>query len=176
MDVRDRARPSTSSWSSPFHDPVTGLPNRAEFASRLTAALREGNPLVVLFCDLDGFKAVNDRLGHAAGDRLLVEVASRLQRCVREGDVVSRFGGDEFVIMCLDAEPADAADLCRRIGDALTAPTDLGGEPVRVGASIGTVTGDGAADAEDLIHRADAAMYMAKRERRETPGVRAVAA
>jgi diguanylate cyclase (GGDEF)-like protein len=162
------------------HDALTGLPNRREFADRLTAALHGGHPLVVLFCDLDGFKAVNDRLGHAAGDRLLIEVAGRLRRCVRAGDVVSRFGGDEFVILCDDARQQDAVEVCRRIEYELSQPVELRGEPVFVGASVGTVIGDGDGDgatyAEALIHRADAAMYAAKQNRPDAPGVRMVAA
>jgi diguanylate cyclase (GGDEF)-like protein len=158
------------------HDGLTGLPNRREFAARLTAALQGGRPLVVLFCDLDGFKAVNDRLGHAAGDRLLVEVASRLRQCVRAGDVVSRFGGDEFVLLCADAQQHDATQVCKRIEYAFSQPVDLNGEAVFVGASIGTVLGDGVTDAEALIHRADAAMYAAKQIRLDEPGVRMVAA
>jgi diguanylate cyclase (GGDEF)-like protein len=146
-------------------DPLTGLPNRASFVSRLDAALRAGQAVVVLFCDLDGFKPVNDRFGHAGGDRLLVEVAARLRRAVRDEDVVSRFGGDEFVIMCRDARGTAFADLCRRIEDALSQPIDLDGESVLIGASIGTVSGVGATDAEQLIHRADLAMYTAKRQR-----------
>jgi diguanylate cyclase (GGDEF)-like protein len=171
------------------HDRLTTLPNRAAFTGRLTAALRSGAPLVVVFCDLDGFKAVNDRYGHAAGDRLLIEVATRLRRCIRVGDVVSRFAGDEFMILCPDAGARDAAELCRRIEAALSQPIELAGVPVRVGASIGTVARDGSAvsgdadptgagrSAEDLIHRADAAMYAAKRDRPAgLTGVRAVAA
>jgi diguanylate cyclase (GGDEF)-like protein len=158
------------------HDALTGLPNRREFADRLTAALHGGRPLVVLFCDLDGFKAVNDRLGHAAGDRLLVEVAGRLRNCVRAGDVVGRFGGDEFVILCADAEQEDATRVCQRIEYAFSRPVDLNRESILVGASIGTVVGEGATSAEELIHRADAAMYAAKQNRVDEPGVRTVAA
>jgi diguanylate cyclase (GGDEF)-like protein len=156
------------------HDALTGLPNRRDFADRLAAALHSGRSLVVLFCDLDGFKAVNDRLGHPAGDELLVEVANRLRRCVRVGDVVSRFGGDEFVILCLDAQRADVTEVCRRMEYAFSQPVVLNGEPVVVGASIGTVVGEDVVDAEELIHRADAAMYAAKQQRPDRPGVHAV--
>jgi diguanylate cyclase len=160
-------------WAS--FDPLTGLPNRASFVGRLDATLREGRPVVVLFCDLDGFKPVNDRFGHASGDRLLVEVAARLRRAVRDDDVVSRFGGDEFVVLC-HSSSATLPDLCRRIEDALRQPIELDGEPVTIGASIGVVNGSGATDAEQVIHRADLAMYAAKRQRHCAPGVRAVAA
>lgn len=153
-------------------DPVTNLPNRNEFANRLDASLEGARPLVVLFCDLDGFKAVNDRYGHAGGDQLLVEVAERLRTCVREGDTVSRFGGDEFVILCVDTERYDATEVCRRIEKAFREPFGVDGEPVMIGASIGMVCNDRAEDGKQLIQRADAAMYTAKQERRETPGVR----
>jgi diguanylate cyclase (GGDEF)-like protein len=163
------------------HDSLTGLPNRREFVAQLTAELdrpyvtRTGP--VVLFCDLDGFKGINDRFGHVAGDELLIEVAGRLRRCVRESDVVSRFGGDEFLILCREATAADAAQLSDRISEALSMPTILDGEPVVIGASIGVVVADAEANAERLIHRADALMYAAKQERRrEVPGVRTVAA
>lgn len=178
-----RARAERALLHEATHDALTGLPNRREFVARLTAVLAEKRNVVVLFCDLDGFKAVNDRLGHAAGDALLVEVADRLRRCVREsdpdraGDVVSRFGGDEFLILCPDARSSDAAELCVRIDHTMGDPVRLDGETVRIGASIGAVTGDGTIDdAEQLIHRADAAMYEAKQSRRGTPGVRTVVA
>jgi diguanylate cyclase (GGDEF)-like protein len=160
------------------HDGLTGLPSRQEFVNRLTGALRDERRPVVLFCDLDGFKAVNDRFGHAGGDRLLIEVAARLRRCVRDRDLVSRFGGDEFVILCRGGHPdsgtgTDAvSELCRRIEYVLSRPIELDGEPVLLGASVGTVTADGKADAEELIHRADVAMYTAKQRRHEAPGVR----
>jgi diguanylate cyclase (GGDEF)-like protein len=163
------------------HDSLTGLPNRREFVDRLTAEL-ERPPFtrtgpVVLFCDLDGFKGINDRFGHVAGDELLTEVAGRLRRCMRENDVVSRFGGDEFLILYRDASVADAEELCGRISEALSVPIVLDGEPVVVGASIGAVAAGAETHAERLIHRADALMYAAKQQRlREEPGVRTVAA
>jgi len=158
------------------HDALTGLPNRREFVSQLASALESPGSRgpVVLFCDLDGFKSINDRFGHAAGDALLAEVGSRLRRCVRDGDLVSRFGGDEFLVLCRDASPSDAAELSQRISDVLSVPILLDGESVRIGASIGAVTGDGEVDAEELINRADALMYAAKKQR--TPGLRTVAA
>lgn len=153
-------------------DPVTKLPNRHEFANRLDASLEGRRLVVVLFCDLDGFKDVNDRYGHAGVDQLLLEVAERLRSCVREGDTVSRFGGDEFVILCVDAERDDATELCRRIEKAFREPFGVDGEPVMIGASIGVVYDDRAEGGEQLIQRADAAMYRAKQERREAHGVR----
>ncbi|MGC9666579.1 diguanylate cyclase domain-containing protein [Planosporangium sp. 12N6] len=163
------------------HDSLTGLPNRREFVRRLTAELdrpyvtRTGP--VVLFCDLDGFKGINDRFGHVAGDELLIEAAARLRRCVDGDSVVSRFGGDEFLILYPEATAADAVRLSNRISEALILPIVLDGEEVVIGASIGAVVADADADAERLIHRADALMYAAKQQRRlEVPGVRTVAA
>jgi diguanylate cyclase (GGDEF)-like protein len=155
------------------HDPLTGLPNRAEFMARLTAELLGPHRCMVLFCDLDGFKMVNDRLGHAAGDRLLVEVGQRLVRCVRENDMVARFGGDEFVILYRAVDAADPDLLCERIMAAVECPLVLDGVQVEIGTSIGAVVGTGrAGDAETaesrarhLIHQADQGMYAAKKRR-----------
>ncbi|NJP32018.1 GGDEF domain-containing protein [Micromonospora thermarum] len=152
-------------------DPVTNLPNRAEFLRRLDAALAAGRPVVVLFCDLDGFKNVNDRYGHAGGDQVLVDMAGRLRGCVRPGDTVSRFGGDEFVILCVDAQRDDATELCRRIERVFRPPFIVAGEPVRLGASIGVAWNDRPEDGERLIRRADTAMYTAKQDRRAGPGL-----
>jgi diguanylate cyclase (GGDEF)-like protein len=160
------------------HDPLTGLVNRAELTSRLNAELEASRAgLVLLFCDLDGFKAINDRYGHVAGDALLVEVAGRLRGSVRGQDLVSRFGGDEFLILCPGTTPTETAALCERISEVLSVPVILDGESVMIGASIGAVTAEGERDAEELIHRADALMYTAKQQRPpEAPGVRTVAA
>ncbi|MEU8244213.1 GGDEF domain-containing protein [Actinoplanes missouriensis] len=151
------------------HDLLTGLPNRAELWNRLDAALAAerdaGRPeVVLLFCDLNGFKAVNDRLGHLAGDRLLTEVAARLRAGLPEGDTVARYGGDEFVL--LSRGPGAAERLTGHIRGALSAPVAISGETVRVGASVGTVCSDGLLDADELIRRADQAMYRDKAARR----------
>jgi diguanylate cyclase (GGDEF)-like protein len=104
-------------------------------------------------------------------------VAGRLRRSVREQDVVSRFGGDEFLVLCSDASPADAADLCRRISDIMSVPIIIDSESVTIGVSIGAVTAEDEVDAEALIHRADALMYAAKQQRSDqAAGVRTVAA
>jgi len=154
------------------HDALTGLPNRAELHRRLAAALdREraaGQPAVVLlFCDLNGFKLVNDRLGHAAGDHLLVAVAARLRAGLRSGDTVARYGGDEFIMLCEDGGAATAARLRRHVKQALSERFDLGGERVRISGSVGSVISDGVTNADELIRRADEAMYGAKHARRE---------
>jgi diguanylate cyclase (GGDEF)-like protein len=150
------------------HDQLTGLPNRAELLVRLTGALRAeraGEPSVVLlFCDLNGFKQVNDRLGHEAGDQLLTEVAARLGAGLRDGDTVARYGGDEFLVLA--AAPGEQAETARRLTEhvekALAAPFRLAGEPVTIGTSIGAAISDGALGPDELISRADQVMYRAK--------------
>jgi len=177
-----RARAEQALAHQAAHDALTGLPNRRQFMARLAERLdhaRAGGAcgVVVLFCDLDGFKDVNDRLGHAVGDELLVGVAERLQACVRRGDVVSRFGGDEFLILC-DAESSDevADGVCRRIKEELGRPFELAGERVTVGASVGAAVADRSTHAEDLVHRADQAMYAAKQRKSSVPAFNIVVA
>jgi diguanylate cyclase (GGDEF)-like protein len=154
------------------HDPLTGLPNRRKFVARLKAELSQPPDCVILFCDLDRFKAVNDQLGHEAGDALLVESAQRLRACVRESDMVSRFGGDEFLILLHHPSPAEVETICDRIAETLSRPFDLQAERMTIGASIGIADSAGTTDPEDLIKRADAAMYAAKRDQPVAPGVR----
>jgi diguanylate cyclase (GGDEF)-like protein len=150
------------------HDLLTGLPNRAELLTRLAAALdREraaGSPAVVLlFCDLNGFKQVNDRLGHEAGDQLLTGVAQRIGAGLRAGDTLARYGGDEFLLLCEDDVPQAAAiRLTGHVERALAEPFRLAGELVPIGASVGAVISGGDEDADELISRADQAMYRAK--------------
>jgi diguanylate cyclase (GGDEF)-like protein len=150
------------------HDPLTGLPNRALFHDRLTQALRRldrhGDLVAVIFIDLDGFKAINDRHGHLAGDRLLVAVAKRLLRVVRRTDTVARLGGDEFTIILESLQcSADAARIAEKVLASLRQPFELGGFVVGLGASLGIALaqqpGQGA---ERLTRQADAAMYRAK--------------
>jgi diguanylate cyclase (GGDEF)-like protein len=150
------------------HDALTGLPNRAEFLSRLASAIEDpdaGRPLV-LFCDLNGFKAVNDRLGHVVGDQLLHQAGERLAGCVRAGDTLARYGGDEYVILCPTATPEVTVErLRRRIAEAFEAPFEVGGEQVRVGVSVGAVSATVEMDSIAIVHLADEAMYRAKRNR-----------
>ena len=151
-------------------DPVTGLPNRLLFRDRLESALvrmqRLPRPLAIFWLDLDRFKAVNDAFGHAAGDELLSEVARRFEAAVRATDTVSRFGGDEFAILCEHlADEADVALVAGHLLAALEEPFELegAGTAVPVRASIGaSLTLDAELTAEDLLARADAAMYRAK--------------
>jgi len=155
------------------HDHLTGLTNRREFLDQLSNVLRHDEQCVLLFCDLDGFKGVNDRLGHDAGDELLIEVARRLRACVRLGDVVSRFGGDEFLILLRDQVPSAATAVCNRIADALSRSILLRDEQVSIRASVGIAIATGEVDADALIRRADRAMYEAKRDE-PTTGIRVV--
>jgi diguanylate cyclase (GGDEF)-like protein len=149
-----------------YHDPLTGLANRALFTDTVkeTIAERRGE-LAVLFIDLDDFKTINDSLGHAAGDELLVAVATRLRSSLRPEDLVARLGGDEFAVMVED--PHDAQDaavrVARRIMDAFVAPVGLGSESIAVYVSVGIASSHGAEfSAEELIRDADVAMYKAK--------------
>jgi diguanylate cyclase (GGDEF)-like protein len=149
-----------------FHDELTGLPNRALFYDRLEHALgRRSDRLVALvFADLDGFKDVNDRLGHAAGDELLVGFGTRLRNCVRAADTPARLSGDEFGVLLDDvAGPNEPVQVAERIVAALAEPFVVSGETVAVSASVGIVVsrlGDDAPD--ELLRRADLAMYAAK--------------
>ncbi|HEY9484329.1 MAG TPA: EAL domain-containing protein [Micromonosporaceae bacterium] len=147
-------------------DPLTGLANRELAVQRLDHVLKRGSaPFIgLLFCDLDGFKSVNDRLGHEAGDRLLRQVAARLQKALRSKDLLARFGGDEFVVVLGEIETLDdVSDVGNRLIQALLEPFDLNDERVTVSASIGGVLGaHGATTAGTMMRDADAAMYVAK--------------
>ena len=151
-----------------FHDALTGLANRELFRDRVGHALertrREVQPLAVLFLDLDGFKGVNDSLGHARGDELLVLVAERLSSCVRPGDTVARLGGDEFAILLEGIDgTVDAVGTGQRLREVLAAPFMLDGREVLVQASIGIAArDDGQWSADELLRNADLAMYRAK--------------
>jgi diguanylate cyclase (GGDEF)-like protein len=152
-----------------LHDDLTGLPNRALFLDRLGQALprlgRHATSLAVLFLDLDRFKAVNDVLGHAAGDELLRAVASRLEGVLRAGDTAARLSGDEFTVLCEDvAGERHAIGVAERVVEALRDPFILaGGDEVNVGTSVGiALATEPTADADALLREADAAMYRAK--------------
>jgi diguanylate cyclase (GGDEF)-like protein/PAS domain S-box-containing protein len=150
------------------HDVMTGLTNRTAFHARVTAALRRAvAPIAVLFIDLDHFKIVNDGLGHSAGDDLLVQASQRLRDVIRPGDVVARFGGDEFVVLCEQVTGPDGASLvAQRLLAALAEPMTITGDEVFVTASIGIALSSTSDTAESLIRQADAAMYQAKHEGR----------
>lgn len=150
------------------HDPLTHLPNRVIVDDRLGHALergrRDGSRAAAIFLDIDEFKQVNDRWGHAAGDDLLREVAIRVQRAARAADTVGRYGGDEFVVICENLPTAaDALVVAERIRDEVARPARLDGAEVLVGTSIGVaLSADAEESTRDLIDRADAAMYEAK--------------
>lgn len=152
------------------YDALTDLPNRALFMDRLTQALptmkRSGRKLALMFLDLDGFKLVNDTLGHDIGDLLLQEASRRLLTCVRDGDTVARLGGDEFTIIMPNLEdPRNAPIVGRRVLDVLNEPFHLNGHETFISGSIGiTIFPDDAEDATELIKNADSSMYRAKEQ------------
>jgi diguanylate cyclase (GGDEF)-like protein/PAS domain S-box-containing protein len=152
-----------------LHDPLTGLLNRAALFDRLAHALaraaREDRPLGVLFLDLDGFKGVNDALGHAIGDRVLAVAAQRLDAAVRRSDTVARLGGDEFVVLAEDTGEEVVGALVERVRAALAEPMPAGDGAVTLGASIGVVLARGG-HAADVLREADVAMYRAKSQGR----------
>ena len=145
------------------YDPLTDLPNRASFQEALERACRQGGGVAILFVDLDGFKAVNDELGHAAGDALLREAGQRLQTRLRSEDLVARLGGDEFIVLLEEADAAAAGRVAEKLTAALEAPFRISGEERRISASIGIALAphDGQ-EPEALIRAADGAMYRAK--------------
>ncbi|MFD7628907.1 putative bifunctional diguanylate cyclase/phosphodiesterase [Streptomyces sp. NPDC059851] len=172
-DVTERVRLQAQLQHSAEHDPLTDLPNRALFTRRVRQALsgrRAGDhSTAVLFIDLDGFKAVNDTIGHQAGDELLVEAARRLQDSVRAGDTAARLGGDEFAALILgdggrdrSAREYQVHEIADRLRATLSRPYRIGGSEVRVAASIGVAFADPGITPSDLMRNADLAMYRAK--------------
>jgi diguanylate cyclase (GGDEF)-like protein len=155
-----------------LHDVLTGLPNRSLLVDRLEHALaaapRDGGQVAVLYCDLDGFKSVNDRHGHAAGDDVLREAAARMAHAVRPGDTVGRIGGDEFVVICPQVDSAASAyGIAARIEAALVAPVySADGTAHRVGVSVGMVLSQLQSTPETMLTDADTMMYEVKRGRR----------
>ena len=151
-----------------LHDPLTKLPNRLLLMDRARQALarlrRSNGPIALLFIDLDRFKAINDSLGHAVGDHLLISVSERLAEMLRDSDTVARLGGDEFVILAEDLESdAEALAVAERVLHALEEPFQVGSAEVSMLASVGvSITHDPAAEPEDLLREADVAMYRAK--------------
>ncbi len=167
-DVSERTALEAELTHQAFHDPLTGLANRALLRDRTGHALsrsqRHGQaPQALLFLDLDNFKMVNDSLGHAAGDSLLVEAARRLLACVRSSDTAARLGGDEFAVFIEDpADEAACTEVAERIIAALARPFSIGRREVFVGASLGIATARDGDGADGLLRNADMAMYLAK--------------
>jgi diguanylate cyclase (GGDEF)-like protein/PAS domain S-box-containing protein len=166
-DVTERRAIEVELAHRAHHDSLTSLPNRSSFLARLEEAIirnrENGGALAVLFLDVDRFKAVNDSLGHDAGDRLLFDVANRLRASVRPQDVVARFGGDEFTVLLDDIGTVGAAiAIAQRITDTLDAPLAFEHHDLVLSASVGIAMWSGAESASDLVRHADAAMYVAK--------------
>ncbi|HXD65549.1 MAG TPA: EAL domain-containing protein [Solirubrobacteraceae bacterium] len=164
----ERKRSESALALQALHDPLTALPNRALFVDRLRGALdrsrRTGGPVVVLFLDVDGFKQINDTLGHSAGDRLLMVLAERFRAMLRPMDTVARFGGDEFTFLFegLGSEQ-EAALVAQRITQSAGVPLTLGGQQCTVSISIGVyMVNDPEEEIDDVIRQADTAMYRAK--------------
>ncbi|WP_286263596.1 bifunctional diguanylate cyclase/phosphodiesterase [Thalassotalea atypica] len=169
MQIEERRKAESQLYYEAHHDALTKLPNRAMFTDRLTHALRHikrhsQHSFAVLFIDLDRFKVINDTLGHQAGDKFLIEIASRLTDCVRENDVLARLGGDEFVIL-LDslASQDDVEDVATRIIESIEQPFEVDGNCLYSNASIGIALCNAHyRDASEILRDADAAMYQAK--------------
>ncbi|HEY9617765.1 MAG TPA: EAL domain-containing protein [Microcoleaceae cyanobacterium] len=168
-DITSRKRTEKQLLHDALHDALTDLPNRALFMDRLERSLErhKRNPhylFAVLFLDLDRFKIVNDSLGHVVGNHLLIEIARRLQACIRSEDTVARLGGDEFVILLEEIEcPSDATRVAERIQQELTQPFDLNGHEMFVTVSIGiALTTTEYEQPEEILRDADTAMYRAK--------------
>lgn len=168
-DITERKHLEDKLLHEAFHDSLTGLPNRAIFLDRLhhtsnIAERRPGHAFAVLIVDLDHFKRANDTYGHLVGDQLLVAVARRLERCLRPGDTVTRFGGDEFTVLIEDIHAAgDATRVAERILRELSGPFRIGAHEVRTGCSIGlALSSTGYTQPEDVLRNADIALYRAK--------------
>lgn len=170
MDVTDRKSLEDQLTHQALHDPLTKIANRALFKNRVDHALtkiaRSNSSLAVLFLDLDNFKSINDSLGHAAGDKLLVSVAERLQTCLRNADTAARLGGDEFAVLVESMYRSDEAIMiAERILAVFRQPFLLGGKMIHVGTSVGiAISPPERIDSEELLRNADLAMYMAKSE------------
>lgn len=168
-DITEQALAEEEAWHNAHHDLLTGLPNRRLFLDRLEQeakhAQRSGLPIALLFMDLDGFKEVNDSLGHEAGDRVLAGVAERLAGCVRDNDTVARLGGDEFAVILAGAKERTAVErVAQTIIGALAKPFDIAQQSVQVSVSIGvTFYPQDASAPVALLDAADQAMYKAKK-------------
>ncbi len=171
-DIADRKALEQRLAFEAGHDLLTGLPNRQKLFHTLSQALAAGEPVAVLFGDLDGFKVVNDSLGHAVGDRLLTSVADRLVDSARANDLVGRLGGDEFVVVCREElGPEAATAIAQRFIDVVRRPVEIDGREHVVSMSIGIAIGHPGITASELVQQADLAMYAAKRTGRRRVAV-----
>lgn len=166
-DAFARLRLSDAMAHLAWHDPLTGLANRSLFLDRVEHAMqmqtRRGGQLAVLFCDLDGFKRVNDLFGHASGDELLIEVARRIRASVRQTDTIARLGGDEFAVLLEEIRDVTEVDIaCQRILQEVRARSVVAGEDIAVTTTIGVAMSGAATSADALLSQADMAMYYGK--------------
>jgi diguanylate cyclase (GGDEF)-like protein/PAS domain S-box-containing protein len=169
-DITDRRRAESRLAHQATHDPLTKLPNRMLLEDRLRQACarlrRDASSVSVLFLDLNGFKHINDTLGHRAGDEVLIETAQRLRGVVRDVDTVARYAGDEFVVVCEGIADREIAIVCDRLLRTIRQPLTVAGERVEVGASVGVATTTNPdTGLEELLARADQDMYRKKRAR-----------
>ncbi len=173
-DISERKEAEEKLTHLALHDPLTGLPNRTQFYDRLEFILSQAQRLksmaAVLFIDLDGFKAVNDAIGHDMGDQVLRDVSHRLNLCIRKSDVVARLGGDEFTVILNNLQNSQlVAPLAEKIIAVINQPVERNGRSCNVGASIGIAMYPGDAEnIDDLIRAADKAMYQAKQDGKNT--------
>ena len=167
-DITERKKAEEKLTQLALYDQLTGLPNRTMFHEKLTSALlqarRAKSEMALLFIDLDGFKTVNDTLGHGVGDQLLREVGKRLRISIRESDTAARMGGDEFMVILNNLhDRSQALLIAEKIINAINQPMQLDGNKCNVGASIGiAIYPEQAENASDLVRAADSAMYYAK--------------
>jgi diguanylate cyclase (GGDEF)-like protein len=165
----DLAESSALARATALHDALTGLPNRILLIERIEHALlsrrRSGKVVAVLFIDLDGFKKVNDRLGHQVGDDLLIAVGERITAALRPADTLARLSGDEFIVVCPELNQDDEVEgIAARLDDAIALPFELGAATVKLSASIGIAFAAPSDHPEQLLHNADMAMYQVKRK------------
>jgi len=167
IDITDKKVAEQQMEYMAYHDTLTGLPNRNMFNEYSRKALarckRKGMNLALLFLDLDNFKQINDNYGHTTGDQVMIQVAERLNQCIRDGDIVARVGGDEFIILLEETDRVRTEQVVLRILDNLSAPYKVNGEYFKLTASVGiSIFPDDGTDIETLKKHADEAMYSSK--------------